>query len=721
MANCFQHARLTSIHTALGALVIGIGAAAMSAGCSSSGGGSGGPDSGDPGVSAIPDVVVDFTDLPVASVDGRTVTFRPGLSQRPAARGGAAVTIDGLEDAVLDFTGVELRGMAETMDLDLATGHGVVLRNCKDVEIRGGVFGGYRGCIVVEDSENIRVVGSSFSRWFGQRLQSTPFAEDQTDWLRPHENDEGEWLRKYGAAISMTGTTGAQISGCRGRQGQNGILLTRSTGAEVYDNDFSFLSGWGLALYRSSGNVVSHNIFDYCVRGYSHTVYWRGQDSAGILMFEQCSRNIIANNSATHSGDGVFLYAGNDLVERGAQDADGSDDNIFYRNDLRYAVANGLEATFSRGNAVIENNLSGAHQHGVWGGYSSDMVILGNKIEDTQGGAITIEHGQGCLIAENDLSQSEIGFEAYWDEDPAFVDGPFGRIRSTSSKDHWILANTFANNVLDLVVRRSTGVIFHGNHYVPGSREPYFESVTSEADPTLDARTVHSWLDGLDGAYPSGNLSRTTLNPWTGREPELLRSWRAWEPTDVPGSQTIEAEARDEFRGGLETIVMGEFGPWDFRSGAPRPEARRPGGLLSDARWRATWFRWEPGVSDPRTSERAWRACANDPLVQRTVGSFVNPWGDEDGRRQVGNDFFGLFASTTFDLERGGTFELRAISDDGIRVFLDDELVIENWTLHAQARDERTVVLDPGEHAIRLEYFQIQGAANLVVELRPRR
>ena len=669
----------------------------------------------------MPDLEVDFTDLPVASIEGRVVQFRPGRNIRAAARGEAAITIEGLEGAVLDFTGVELRGMDEAADMDLARGHGILLRGCKDVEIRGGVFGGYRGCIVVEDSENIRVVGARFQHWFGQRLQSTPFAEDQTDWLRPHENNSGEWLRKYGAAISMTGTTNPQISGCRGREGQNGILLTRTTGAKVYDNDFSFLSGWGLALYRSSNNVISHNVFDYCVRGYSHTVYWRGQDSAGILMFEQCSRNVVAYNSATHSGDGVFLYAGNDLVERGATDGGGSDDNIFYRNDLRYAVANGLEATFSRGNAVIENDLSGAHQHGIWGGYSSDMVILGNKIHDTHGGAITIEHGQGCLIAENDLSRSEIGFEAYWDEDPEFVEGPFGRVRSTASRDHWVLANTFSNNVLDLVVRQSTGVIFHRNNYVPGSREPYFESVTSEADPTLDARTVHSWLDGLDGAYPSGTLSRSTLNPWMGREPELLRSWRAWEAPEVPGSQTIKAEARDEFRGGLETILMGEFGPWDFRSGAPRPKTKRPGGLLADAKWRGTWFRWQAGSSDPRTSERAWRACANDPLVQRTVESFVNPWGNDDIRREVGNDFFGLFASTTFELGAGGTFDLRSISDDGIRVYIDDELLIENWTLHAQARDQRTITLDAGEHRVRLEYFQIQGAANLVVELRPKR
>ena len=58
-----------------------------------------------------------------------------------------------------------------------------------------------------------------------------------------------------------------------------------------------------------AGNVIARNACDYCIRGYSHGVYNRGQDSAGILMFEQCSRNVIADNSVTHGGDGIFGFA----------------------------------------------------------------------------------------------------------------------------------------------------------------------------------------------------------------------------------------------------------------------------------------------------------------------------------------------------------------------------------------------------------------------------
>jgi hypothetical protein len=657
--------------------------------------------------------------IEILEANGAMRRFAPGTYLRPRGTSDSAVLhFADLDGIVLDLTDVELRGQVVDADLDKAAGIGITLRNCRNVEVKGGLIGGFKVCVAVENCTDVKISGMHCDGWFGQRLRSTRYSEDLTDWLRPHENDKREWRTNYGAAISVEGSSGVTIDNCRGRRGQNGILLTQVTDSEVYDNDFSFLSGWGLGMYRSSNNVISHNVFDYCIRGFSHDVYWRGQDSAGILMFESCSENVVARNSATHSGDGVFLYGGNDIVERGRNGATGSNNNVFAENDLRYAVANSLEATFSRGNAVLNNDLSGSHQHGIWGGYSADMLIRGNTIDRTIGGAITIEHGQDCVVQDNHIAQNEMGVEFYWDSDPALVDGPFGRSNDTSSRGHWILGNTFEANVLDVVVRQTQALVFHGNTYQPGTREPYFANVSADADATLDSMTVQRWLDALNGAYPSGNLSDTTLNPWVGQEPELVKEWAAWTLPELPGSHETRAESRDEFGGGLESIVMTEWGPWDFRSGQPRPKERRAGGLLAQSSWNATWFRWKPNESDPRTSERAWRSRANSPILRDEVSSFVNPWSSEEKRRAIGNDFFGLFAATNIILEESGTFELSVVSDDGIRVFVNEELVLEDWTLHAPKRDERTLELDKGEHIIRIEYFQIQGAAALVLELR---
>ncbi|MEO0660821.1 MAG: hypothetical protein AAFZ87_04725, partial [Planctomycetota bacterium] len=161
---------------------------------------------------------VDFTDLPVRTSNGRDFQFAPGRVLHDPATG-PAIVLQGQRRVVLDLTGLELRGQGAEAPLDGATGVGIAVRGCEDVEIRGGLLGGFRVCVEVEDSVNVRLVDMRFDGWYGQRLRSTAFAEDLSDWLRPHRNDEGEWAATYGGAISIAATTDATVAGCRGRRG----------------------------------------------------------------------------------------------------------------------------------------------------------------------------------------------------------------------------------------------------------------------------------------------------------------------------------------------------------------------------------------------------------------------------------------------------------------------------------------------------------------------
>ena len=106
------------------------------------------------------------------------------------------------------------------------------------------------------------------------------------------------------------GVADAKFSRQSRAAGQNGLMITGSRALRIWNNDFSFLSGVGLGLYRTTDSTIMHNRIDWCVRGYSHGFYNRGQDSAGLLMYEQSSRNVVAYNSVTHGGDGLFLWAG---------------------------------------------------------------------------------------------------------------------------------------------------------------------------------------------------------------------------------------------------------------------------------------------------------------------------------------------------------------------------------------------------------------------------
>ena len=168
------------------------------------------------------------------------------------------IRVEAAKGVVLDLTGVELRGTPPGTDLDRNGGSGIVLVGCTDVTVKGGRLGGFRGCLVAENCTGVVLDGVQFDGWYGKRLLSNVAYEVGEDWLYPHHNDAGEWIANYGGAVSLTNCRGIEIKGCRGRHGQNGLLLTRCEQGEIWDCDFSFLSGWGLALYRSSKLVVSH-------------------------------------------------------------------------------------------------------------------------------------------------------------------------------------------------------------------------------------------------------------------------------------------------------------------------------------------------------------------------------------------------------------------------------------------------------------------------------
>jgi len=63
-----------------------------------------------------------------------------------------------------------------------------------------------------------------------------------------------------------------------------------------------------------------------------------------------------------------------------------------------------------------------------------------------------------------------------------------------------------------------------------------------------------------------------------------------------------------------------------------------------------------------------------------------------------------------------GDYELVAITDDGIRVWLDEKLVLERWDIHGSVVDR--IPVSAGRHAIRLEYFENSGWAELKIFLR---
>ena len=66
--------------------------------------------------------------------------------------------------------------------------------------------------------------------------------------------------------------------------------------------------------------------------------------------------------------------------------------------------------------------------------------------------------------------------------------------------------------------------------------------------------------------------------------------------------------------------------------------------------------------------------------------------------------------ATTVYRFREGRYKFVTVSDDGVRVYVDDELIIDNWTHHAATTDARTVRLS-GEHRVTVRYCQDGGGS----------
>ena len=76
---------------------------------------------------------------------------------------------------------------------------------------------------------------------------------------------------------------------------------------------------------------------------------------------------------------------------------------------------------------------------------------------------------------------------------------------------------------------------------------------------------------------------------------------------------------------------------------------------------------------------------------------------------------FGILAEGAVDLPKG-EYELLTISDDGIRVWIDGQLAVDRWSQHESELE--IVPLGAGRHALKVEYYQVDGWVELRVEVR---
>jgi nitrous oxidase accessory protein NosD len=727
--------------------------------------------------SALPKVLVDRDNV---VVDRSCTLVLPPLALEDADGNGIVhVTAPGV---VVDLGGGTLRGATDKVAPESIRGIGIRI-SAPDVTVRNGIVLGFRVGVLADGAARATVEGLDIGHGFRQRLSSDAWVEDARDWLWPHENDAGEWAQRYGAAVLIRSAPGSAVRDVRVRHQQNGIILERSDRARVFDCDASFLSGWGIALWRTCDATIARNATDFCVRGYSHGRYSRGQDSAGILLFEQCSRNVIALNSATHCGDGIFIFAGREaLGERpGATDHAGlgCNDNLIALNDLSDAVAHGAEATFSRGNRILRNRIDRAAICGVWGGYSRDLTVAGNVMRycgfpgaGAERGGVNVEHGSGTSVESNAFEECAVGVRLWTDADPHLAQLPWTRANPATQPSR-IVSNAFSGDGFGIELRESGPVEIAGNSFSAAMRG-------AERAESIDAASAARVRRAEAAAPPpdAGAWSEAAVRAALGEMPGRMESVRLADGLPRSARQSLS---------GRESILMLDYGPWDYETPQLYRDPESPGphrwrllgpatmqqavvrgvanfraagnlgersvdvltddeGCIASYELSVAWGReaherrtvsatyfgahWKvqmfPLTGDPIADRDSFERDLRGPRAQTVAADSLRMrfgMGGPSELKMVGPGFptdrFGLRATADLTVFPG-CWVVKCVSDDAVRITLDGAPLLEDWTRHGETvRESRISVSEPTAMRMQVDFAELDGAATLDVTVDP--
>jgi hypothetical protein len=127
----------------------------------------------------------------------------------------------------------------------------------------------------------------------------------------------------------------------------------------------------------------------------------------------------------------------------------------------------------------------------------------------------------------------------------------------------------------------------------------------------------------------------------------------------------------------------------------------------------------------PLHSDPAWQVSYwnNMTLSGRPVLTGANTeinfdWGTGSPDPAVQSDHFSARWQRYFDVQEG-SYRLTATSDDGVRVYVDNRLVIDQWNDHSASTYTVDVALSAGHHLVVMDYYENQGLAVAKLSLAP--
>ena len=131
------------------------------------------------------------------------------------------------------------------------------------------------------------------------------------------------------------------------------------------------------------------------------------------------------------------------------------------------------------------------------------------------------------------------------------------------------------------------------------------------------------------------------------------------------------------------------------------------------------------GPIEPKHTDPGWQAwywnnptLSGQPILQRFETHLDHDWRSGSPAPSINADRFSAHWTRYIDVAPGN-YRFTATADDGIRLWVDNELIINQWQDQAPTTYSAETYLGPGHHLLKVEYYENVGEAVAKVSWTP--
>jgi beta-glucosidase len=275
---------------------------------------------------------------------------------------------------------------------------------------------------------------------------------------------------------------------------------------------------------------------------------------------------------------------------------------------------------------------------------------------------------------------------------------PTGEFLNKEKLLPFIKAGTVSESTIDDKIRRILGVMFRLGLFDQASTEKSQADGAPQRSVALDVARA--------GIVLLKNENRTLpLNMSSLKSIAVIGPNAAVARTGGGGSAMVNPAPAESPLAALKRMY-GKSITFSYAAGVELPGAITPisADLLSPPN--------EPGkkglLGEYFTNEDLY----GEPAVRR-IDSTVNfNWGARGPAAGIGADSFSVRWTGSLHATESGTFELSVSTDDGFRLYINNQLLIDNWNDHGEEARSVNYAMETGKsYDIKMEYYQNQGGA----------